>query len=899
MRCKEASNAAGDVIETRSVDNIFAVSQTITVEMEYDAYGRKKKSIDPDKGTWEYTYNAFGDLVEQTDAKDQRITMSYDVLGRMRTRVGYALDDLGVEKAVENSTWTYDDAGVPLGGPVPGLLRATSHTSKTTAGVETSNEFKLYSYDSRGRSTGAGTILTLDGTETRDYAETLSYDEHGRVFQHFDMTGSDRGTENEYNARGYLYKVKEAFFDSNTPQVTYIRNDSMDALGNVTSHLVGSRTINQVYDPITGRLKQVASLDGLDYSTSDHLILEYDVLGNLKSRHRTSGNPLTPVVEAKERYCYDNLNRLIERYDDQLTGSCPTTGSMVYDAFGNLTEKNGQTYTYPTAPGAVRPHAVTSVGTTAYTYDDNGNMEGGDGRTFSYSVFDQMTLVEKDSNTLEFGYGIDRKRTYREETVDAVTTKTFYMGSAERVETGTTVEIRRRIGGEVVITHTLDAGDNLVSRKARYQMLDHLGSPVAVYDGSAAVQERLSFGTWGNRRDYDTLVALDYYNTAFVSGSDTDTVRGYTGHEHGDAFGIIHMNGRIYDPHLGRMLQADPFIQSPTNTQSYNRYSYVLNNPLSLTDPSGYFSLKDAFKIVAVVAISVATYNVASAWAMGAAMNSSTIMAGGLAQASIVAGAAGGAAAGFAAGVSMAAFSGASGAEAFRAGLKGAMSGAVFGGIGGYYRSTWNMARVSANTLAGGVNSRLSGGRFIEGASFALVTSMLAYTNYKMRQIVIENSSNNPRNINGKSAGLYSDGKKVGGGREELYRDANGNIVRVDRNSTMGGSQGHPIPGTGDLRSRFGPTWWTYEPNSIEDHIVESFAGPHDWMRGQTGSYITAADVVDPAVDIIGNSKHFVGFDRVLDEFRNYALVVPAAPFAAGALIDSTSTYGVFQEYLR
>jgi len=49
------------------------------------------------------------------------------------------------------------------------------------------------------------------------------------------------------------------------------------------------------------------------------------------------------------------------------------------------------------------------------------------------------------------------------------------------------------------------------------------------------------------------------------------------------------MNGRIYDPKLGRMLQADPFVQSPTNSQSLNRYSYVLNNPLSYTDPSGYF----------------------------------------------------------------------------------------------------------------------------------------------------------------------------------------------------------------------------------------------------------------------------------------------------------------------
>ena len=60
--------------------------------------------------------------------------------------------------------------------------------------------------------------------------------------------------------------------------------------------------------------------------------------------------------------------------------------------------------------------------------------------------------------------------------------------------------------------------------------------------------------------------------------------------------GIIHMNGRIYDPQLGRMLQADPFIQAPGNTQSYNRYSYVLNNPLAYNDPSGYF-FKKLFKV--------------------------------------------------------------------------------------------------------------------------------------------------------------------------------------------------------------------------------------------------------------------------------------------------------------
>ena len=55
------------------------------------------------------------------------------------------------------------------------------------------------------------------------------------------------------------------------------------------------------------------------------------------------------------------------------------------------------------------------------------------------------------------------------------------------------------------------------------------------------------------------------------------------------------MNGRIYDPVLGRFLSPDPFIQAPFNSQNYNRYTYVLNNPLTLTDPSGFLFGFDDF----------------------------------------------------------------------------------------------------------------------------------------------------------------------------------------------------------------------------------------------------------------------------------------------------------------
>nr|WP_276515402.1 RHS repeat-associated core domain-containing protein [Pseudidiomarina sediminum] len=66
------------------------------------------------------------------------------------------------------------------------------------------------------------------------------------------------------------------------------------------------------------------------------------------------------------------------------------------------------------------------------------------------------------------------------------------------------------------------------------------------------------------------------------------TPRGFTGHEHIDSAKLIHMNGRGYDYQLGRFLSVDPFIQAPANSQSHNPYSYIMNNPLAGTDPSGY-----------------------------------------------------------------------------------------------------------------------------------------------------------------------------------------------------------------------------------------------------------------------------------------------------------------------
>ena len=124
----------------------------------------------------------------------------------------------------------------------------------------------------------------------------------------------------------------------------------------------------------------------------------------------------------------------------------------------------------------------------------------------------------------------------------------------------------------------------------RYWLTDHLGSVVGVIDEAGVVKQKAAYGTWGDK-------------TQLTQGDPRAEERGYTGHEHLSEVGLVHMNGRVYDPVTGRFLSADPLIQDPYDAQSYNRYSYVKNNPLSYTDPSGYSWWTKWRKPIAAIAV--------------------------------------------------------------------------------------------------------------------------------------------------------------------------------------------------------------------------------------------------------------------------------------------------------
>ena len=276
----------------------------------------------------------------------------------------------------------------------------------------------------------------------------------------------------------------------------------------------------------------------------------------------------------EEWFSYDGLMRLTKASRRVLpSGGSTQTMTAAYDKLGNITSRDGQNYTYSS-----RPHAVTSALDNTYTYNNNGALTGVTGNktvSVSWKPFNQPNTITQGSQVSTFRYGADHQRVLHSK---SATNSIIYIGRGwEREHNGGTITdsffVFTPLGRSVEVVYV-----NGAFSTTRYFFTDHLGSVDTVVTGTAfGSPERLSYDAWGVRRATD-----------WQAGSVTTTTRrGYTDHEMLDGLGLVHMNGRIYDSALGRFLSPDPINQDIYHTQTNNAYSYVFNNPLSLTDPTG------------------------------------------------------------------------------------------------------------------------------------------------------------------------------------------------------------------------------------------------------------------------------------------------------------------------
>ncbi|WP_420787748.1 FG-GAP-like repeat-containing protein [Shewanella chilikensis] len=391
--------------------------------------------------------------------------------------------------------------------------------------------------------------------------------------------------------------------------------------------------------------------------------------------------------------------------------SCPA-GWSVSGSACNRTLTAPITYSCPT--GWTQNGAQCSRARQAsyvMVYDKNGNITQDGSRRFTYSSYDLVTNITQGGESTRFKYDANRQRFERYDVkVEAGVTSyltTLYVGGYEKVT--------RSGGNKPALTEQkLYVGNLVITKRSNntvdefYLHKDHQGSTTTITNKSGNVVQQFTYDPWGKQTAAYSHSLLNDYIAPAAS-------KGYTGHEGIDNLNLIHMNGRIYDPTIGRFLQADPHIQAPTDTQSYNRYSYVLNNPMSYTDPSGFFfdKLWKAIKpfIGAIAAVVVSIYcQVCGATIWNAAMTGAAIGAGSAAI---------------------------NGGNILKGALIGAFSGATFQQIGANFNGAegsgffaeGGLGHIAAHGITGGVTSVLQGGKFGHGFLSAGLTKALNINN--------------------------------------------------------------------------------------------------------------------------------------------------------------------------
>lgn len=540
---------------------------TMSTTTTTDALGGIVSVTDP-AGTINYTLNGAGNPTSisapASSGSGITTTIGYDTYGRRtsiadpsggtttysyHTTEGY----MQSETNAKNQTTSYvcDIHGRTTQKSSPEL--STTYTydnnlNKMTAETSSNGTSTTYSYDALGRlsSTRENAVdskwLQKDYTYSGGRVSAIKYTSQNGVLT----------TENHYYTNGHLTSVKlngtTSIFsitsENNQGRVAYMGTGGISRnYGYTVSGYPTSRAVTAF-----GPTKQ-----SIQYSFNEQT-------GNLESRSY-------PLVNMTETFSYDNLNRLTS------FGSHGVT----YDNNGNIISKGDVgSFNYNTSG---KPYAVSDVTLTNSISVGTQNV--------SYYSFDRPNEISDNGYTATFTYNgnYDRVKMQMLHNSSASLTR-YYLGGCYEldVKPSSTTERLYLNGGYYDAPTVLIKQGNTSSV---YQILrDHLGSITHVLNSSGTVVQELSYDAWGRLRNPSTFALYTPTNEP-----EPYLGRGYCGHEHLTGLGLINMNARLYDPLLGRFLSPDPYVQAPEHSQSFNRYSYCMNNPLVYKDEDGEFFL--------------------------------------------------------------------------------------------------------------------------------------------------------------------------------------------------------------------------------------------------------------------------------------------------------------------
>jgi RHS repeat-associated protein len=524
------------------------------IAMEYNLQGKRIKLTDPDAGIVESTYNGFGNLIEEK----QKI---HNATNYITTTNSYASNGLlqSIVRNGETTTYTYD-------------------TNNRVSTIEINGKNKqTFSYDGFDRINNVREEIGL-----RIFNTTKEYDFFGRVKKEVFPTGFY--TVNIYDSYSNLIEVK----DKTDRSIWKVNAEN--ARGQLTSINKGSKETTFGFDSRGLPTSIVASgVENMAYS--------FDTKGNLS--HRTDN-----LTNQNEQFTYDGMNRLTN-WDVYQNGALAKQNSITFDATtSNITAKSDlgaftMSYGGKRPDGSdIGPHAlatISGVPASFPTADLN----------VTYTDFKKIATLSEGTKYYALTYGVDDQRRKSEYYANGLAQGTptltrYYLGNYEEEvnSLGNVRKIHYLSGGAMLIQNS--GSDSLL-----YAYSDFQGSLIALTDVSGNVVEKYAYDPWGARRDPNNWMQKDT-RTKWI------TNRGYTGHEHLDAFGIINMNGRVYDPATAMFMSPDPYVQAPDNWLNYNRYGYCMSNPFKYTDPTGENFLKFLKGVAQFISV-IVVYAVASA----------------------------------------------------------------------------------------------------------------------------------------------------------------------------------------------------------------------------------------------------------------------------------------------